>query len=87
MPLLKTKAVILRSHRWGDADRIVTFFSLQFGKIRGVARGARRQKSRYFLQKPYELDQIAKVCKELSQPVGACSDSASRAASSEVTRV
>lgn len=40
-----------------------------------------------FLQKPYELDQIAKVCKELSQPVGACSDSASRAASSEVTRV
>ena len=47
MPLLKTKAVILRSHRWGDADRIVTFFSLQFWKIRGVARGARRQKSRY----------------------------------------
>ena len=47
MPLLKTKAVILRSHRWGDADRIVTFFSLQFGKIRGVARGARRLKSRY----------------------------------------
>lgn len=47
MSLLKTQAVILRSHRWGDADRIVTFFSLQFGKIRGVARGARRLKSRY----------------------------------------
>ena len=47
MSLLRSKAVILRSHRWGDADRIVTFFSLKFGKIRGVARGARRLKSRY----------------------------------------
>jgi len=27
-----------------------------------------------FLQKPYEIDQIAKVCKELSQPTGQCPD-------------
>ena len=27
-----------------------------------------------FLQKPYEIDQIAKVCKELSQPTGQCQD-------------
>lgn len=47
MSLLKTRAVILRSMRWGDADRIVTFFSQHYGKIRGVARGARRMKSRY----------------------------------------
>jgi len=30
-----------------------------------------------FLQKPYELDQIANVCKELSQPIRTCPDPAS----------
>ncbi|HEX3204564.1 MAG TPA: DNA repair protein RecO [Nitrospiraceae bacterium] len=47
MPLLKTPAVTLKSRRWGEADRIVTFYTLRFGKIRGVARGARRIKSRF----------------------------------------
>lgn len=31
----------------GEADRIVTFYTLRFGKLRGVARGARRVKSRF----------------------------------------
>ena len=47
MPLVKTTAIVLRSHKWGDADRIVTLYSKYLGKIRGVARGARRQKSRF----------------------------------------
>jgi len=47
MPLLKTPAITLRSRRWGEADRIVTFYTLRFGKLRGVARGARRLKSRF----------------------------------------
>ena len=47
MPLLKTPAIVLKSRKWGDADRIVTFFTLKHGKIRGVARGARRMKSRF----------------------------------------
>ncbi len=47
MPLHKTPAVILKSRKWGEADRIVTLFSLRFGKLRGVARGARRQKSQF----------------------------------------
>jgi len=46
MPLLKTVAVTLKSRKWGDADRIVTFYTKDLGKIRGVARGARRLKSR-----------------------------------------
>ncbi|MFO0773235.1 MAG: DNA repair protein RecO [Nitrospiraceae bacterium] len=45
MPLLDTPAIALKSRKWGEADRIVTFFTLRYGKIRGVARGARRQKS------------------------------------------
>jgi DNA repair protein RecO (recombination protein O) len=47
MPLLKTPAIVLRSRKWGEADRIVTFFTLRFGKLRGVARGARRLKNRF----------------------------------------
>ncbi len=42
MSLLKTPAIVLKSRKWGEADRIVTFYTLRFGKLRGVARGARR---------------------------------------------
>lgn len=47
MSLVKTTAIILKSRKWGDADRIVTAYSKHLGKIRGIARGARRQKSRF----------------------------------------
>jgi DNA repair protein RecO (recombination protein O) len=46
MPLIKTAAITLNSRKWGDADRIVTFYTKEMGKVRGVARGARRMKSR-----------------------------------------
>ena len=45
--LLKTPAIILRSRKWGDADRLLTLYTLRFGKLRGVARGARKPKSRF----------------------------------------
>src|SRR2546428_8113976 len=47
MPLLKTPAIVLKSRKWGDARRIVTFFTLKHGKVRGVAGGAGRMKSRF----------------------------------------
>ena len=47
MSLLKTPAIVLNSRKWGEADRIVTFYTLRFGKLRGVARGARRLKNRF----------------------------------------
>ena len=46
MPLVKTTAITLKSRKWGEADRIVTLYAKQLGKIRAVARGARRLKSR-----------------------------------------
>ena len=39
MPLIKTAAITLNSRKWGDADRIVTFYTKEMGKVRGVARG------------------------------------------------
>ncbi len=47
MALFKTSAIVLKSRKWGEADRIVTFYTARFGKLRGVARGARRLKSRF----------------------------------------
>lgn len=47
MPLVKATAIVLSSRKWADADRIVTFYTKELGKIRGIARGARRLKSRF----------------------------------------
>ncbi len=45
--LYKDEAVVLRSMRLGEADRIVTFMGRASGKIKGVAKGVRKTKSRY----------------------------------------
>lgn len=47
MPLYSTDAIVLKSINLGDADKIVTLFTQRYGKIRGVAKGARRVKSRF----------------------------------------
>lgn len=47
MPLRETEAVVLRTYRLGEADKIVSLFTRQLGKLRAVAAGARRSKSRY----------------------------------------
>jgi DNA repair protein RecO (recombination protein O) len=47
MPLRESEAVVLRSYQLGEADRLVSFLSRGLGRLRGVARGARRPKSRF----------------------------------------
>jgi DNA repair protein RecO (recombination protein O) len=47
MPLYTTDALILRTYKLGEADRIVVFLTRDRGKKRGVAKGARRPRSRY----------------------------------------
>jgi len=47
MPLRETEAVVLRTHRLGEADKIVSVFTRQLGRLRAVAAGAQRPKSRY----------------------------------------
>lgn len=39
--------VVLRTHKLGEADRIVTMLSKQHGKIRAVAKGVRRTASKF----------------------------------------
>jgi DNA repair protein RecO (recombination protein O) len=47
MPLFTSDALILRTYTLGEADRIVVFLTRDRGKKRGVARGARRARSRF----------------------------------------
>ena len=42
----KTEAVVIRQTALGEADRILTLFTLDMGKVRAVAKGVRRQKSK-----------------------------------------
>jgi DNA repair protein RecO (recombination protein O) len=47
VPLYRDEAVVLRTHKLGEADRIVTMLSKQHGKIRAVAKGVRRTASKF----------------------------------------
>jgi DNA repair protein RecO (recombination protein O) len=45
VPLHTAEALVLRTYKLGEADRIVVFLTRDRGKKRGVAKGARRQRS------------------------------------------
>jgi DNA repair protein RecO (recombination protein O) len=47
VPTYRDEAVVLRTHKLGEADRIITLLSRQRGKIRAVAKGVRRTSSRF----------------------------------------
>ena len=47
MPLYRDSGVVLRTIRLGEADRIVTFLTEGRGKVRAVAKGVRKTKSRF----------------------------------------
>ncbi|MCA1825186.1 MAG: DNA repair protein RecO, partial [Frankia sp.] len=47
MPLYRDEAVVLRTHKLGEADRIVTMLTRRHGKVRAVAKGVRRTRSKF----------------------------------------
>src|SRR3954471_18185907 len=47
MPVYTSEALILRTYKLGEVDRIVVFLTRDRGKKRGVAQGARRVRSRF----------------------------------------
>jgi DNA repair protein RecO (recombination protein O) len=47
MLTLKTEAIVLRSIRYGEADRILHLYTPQHGRISAIAKGARRARSRF----------------------------------------
>ena len=47
MPVHESDSIILKTYPFAEADRIVVFFSRDYGKLRGVANGVRRLKSKF----------------------------------------
>ena len=47
MPLYRDEAVVLRVHKLGEADRIVTLFTRRHGRVRAVGKGVRRTSSKF----------------------------------------
>src|SRR4030042_422128 len=47
MPLFTTNAIVIRSLNYGESDKIITFFTREFGKLKGIAKGARRSRKRF----------------------------------------
>ena len=47
MPLHESESIILKTYPLAEADRIIVFFSREFGKLRGVANGVRKPGSRF----------------------------------------
>lgn len=44
--IYKTEAIVLKSYDYGEADRILTLYTPQMGKVRTIVKGVRRIKSR-----------------------------------------
>jgi DNA repair protein RecO (recombination protein O) len=56
---LKTSAFILHCLNYSESDLIVTFYSSNFGKVKGIAKGAKRSKKRFVnVFEPFSLTNI-----------------------------
>ncbi|MGI8715509.1 MAG: DNA repair protein RecO [Solirubrobacteraceae bacterium] len=44
---LRTEAIVLRSIRYGEADRILHLYTPGYGRLSAIAKGARRSRSRF----------------------------------------
>jgi DNA repair protein RecO (recombination protein O) len=45
--IVQTEAIVLRSIRYGEADRILHLYTPRHGRLSAIAKGARRSKSRF----------------------------------------
>lgn len=46
-PSHTSEAIIMRARPYGESDKIVTFLSLDFGKLTGIAKGAKNSRRRF----------------------------------------
>jgi DNA repair protein RecO (recombination protein O) len=46
MPFYRDQAIVLRTHKLGESDRIITFLTRENGRVKAVAKGVRKTTSR-----------------------------------------
>ncbi len=70
MGLIETQAIVLQTYKLADADKIVLCMTEKAGLVRGVARGARRLKSKFGASlEPFTLIQLTYYEKETRELV------------------
>jgi DNA repair protein RecO (recombination protein O) len=47
MGQFKTWAIVIKTLDYGESDRIVAFYTSDFGKVKGIAKGAKKSKRRF----------------------------------------
>ncbi len=62
MALYTDEGVVLRTAKLGEADRIITLFTRMHGKVRAVAKGVRRTKSRFGGRRPTASSPCSPAC-------------------------
>jgi DNA repair protein RecO (recombination protein O) len=71
MGICETEAIVLRTYKLAEADKIAVFLAQHFGVMRGVAHGARRLKSKFGAAlEPYTLVSLSYYEKEGQELVG-----------------
>jgi DNA repair protein RecO (recombination protein O) len=56
--ITKTDAVVLKAMKYRDTSKIVTFYTRRFGKLKGIAKGARQLRNKF----GSSLDPLSQVC-------------------------
>ncbi|MDT7542846.1 MAG: repair protein RecO [Acidobacteriota bacterium] len=70
MALFETEAIVLRNLKLGEADKIIVALTKQEGVVRGVAKGARKLKSRYGASlEPFTIIRLTFFEKEMRELV------------------
>jgi DNA repair protein RecO (recombination protein O) len=65
MSLIETEGLVLKSYNLAEADRIVLFLTHEYGLVRGVAKGAKRLKSKFGSGlEPYSIVRLTYFQKE-----------------------
>jgi DNA repair protein RecO (recombination protein O) len=47
MPAHKTEAIVIQSIDFGERDKLITFLTNKYGKLKGIAKGAKNSKKRF----------------------------------------
>jgi DNA repair protein RecO (recombination protein O) len=67
--LTSTKAIVLKTHKYAEADLIITFLTLNKGILRALAKGSRKTKSRFGSSlEPFTHSKITVIGKEQNLP-------------------
>ena len=47
MPAHRTEAIVIQSIDFGEKDKLITFITKKYGKLKGIAKGAKKSKKRF----------------------------------------